>query len=157
MDVTIMLSTHSLLPKLIADFPAITFAAGQRFAWSPDTKTVFYDEADDNLELLLHELSHGILGHHEYLKDIELLSMETAAWDKARELGEKYAVTIDKDASEDNLDTYRDWLHARSSCPTCNAVGYQSSKDTYTCVACTGTWRVNEARLCALRRYSVKK
>jgi len=153
-----MPSTHSLLPKLIADFPAISFTAGQRFAWSPDKKTVFYDESDsENVALLLHELSHGLLGHREYLKDIELLAMETAAWDKARELGKKYTITIDTDLSEDNLDTYRDWLHARSSCPTCSAVGYQSAKDTYTCVACTGTWRVNEARLCALRRYSLNK
>jgi len=157
MDATTMPSTLSLLPKLVADFPTIAFAPGERFAWSPDQHTVFYNEDESaGVELLLHELSHGLLEHRDYAKDVELLAMEAAAWEKAKELAAIYEVKIDEDAAENNLDTYRDWLHARSTCPTCEAVGYQTKKDTYSCVACGGAWRVNEARLCGLRRYATE-
>jgi DnaJ-class molecular chaperone len=152
-----MPSMHSLLSKLNKDFPEITFAWSERFAWSPDEQTVSYNELDDEgIELLLHELSHGLLGHHDYQRDIELLAMETAAWEKAAELAKNYEQKIDSDISEKHLDTYRDWMHARSTCPTCEATGYQTKKDTYSCVACGGSWRVNEARLCGLKRYSTK-
>jgi hypothetical protein len=151
-----MPSMHSLLPRLNKDFAQITFAESERFAWSPDKKTVLYNEKDQNAtELLLHELSHGLLGHHDYQKDVELLAMETAAWEKALELAEKYGVNIDDEVSGKHLDTYRDWMHARSTCPHCEATGYQTKKDTYSCVACGGSWRVNEARLCGLKRYSI--
>jgi len=150
-----MPSIRSLLPKLAVDYPTISFTAGTRFAWSPDQHTVYFDTADNNPELLLHELAHGILGHHDYSKDVELVAMETQAWDKAMALADTYAVTISDETVQDNLDTYREWLHARSTCPQCEATGYQSGKQTYSCVACTHTWRVNEARICALRRYKV--
>jgi len=150
-----MPSIRSLLPKLGVDYPTISFTAGTRFAWSPDQHTVYYDAADNNPELLLHELAHGILGHHDYSKDVELVAMETQAWDKALALAGTYAVTISDETVQDNLDTYREWLHARSTCPRCEATGYQSGTRTYSCVACTHTWRVNEARICALRRYKV--
>lgn len=152
-----MLSTHSLLPKLQAAHPQLLFTPGERFAWSPDEHTVFYDESDSqNTSLLLHELAHGLLGHHDYSKDVELVAMETEAWDKAAELATSYSVTITDETIQDNLDTYREWLHARSTCPACEATGYQSGKAQYTCVACSHIWRVNEARICALRRYSTK-
>jgi hypothetical protein len=152
-----MPSMHSLLPRLSKDFAQVAFTDSERFAWSPEEKTVFYNEADENAaELLLHELSHGLLGHHDYQKDVELLAMETAAWEKALELAKKYEVNIDDEVSGKHLDTYRDWMHARSTCPHCEATGYQTKKDTYSCVACGGSWRVNEARLCGLKRYSVK-
>ena len=150
-----MLSTASLLPKLIARYPELLFAPGSRFAWSPDEKTVFYDQQDpENTSLLLHELAHGVLGHHTYSKDIELVAMESEAWEKALSIAEDYAVEITNDTIQDNLDTYRTWLHDRSICPQCEATGFQSGKSTYGCVACSHTWRVNDARICALRRYS---
>ena len=156
MDATTMPSILSqLLPKLNKNFPQITFEPSERFAWAPDNHTVFYNETDENAaELLLHELSHGILEHHDYRKDVELLAMETAAWEKALELAKTYTIEIDDEVSEKHLDTYRDWMHARSTCPECEATGYQTKKDTYSCVACGGSWRVNEARLCGLKRYT---
>ena len=152
-----MPSIHSLLPKLVADYPTFAFTPGSRFAWSPDQVTVYYDESDNNPALLLHELSHGILEHRDYSQDVELVAMESHAWDNALELAKTYSVTITDETVQDNLDTYRDWLHARSTCPNCEATGYQSGKHSYSCVACTHTWRVNEARICALRRYENKK
>jgi len=152
-----MPSTNSLLPKLAADYPTFTFAAGTRFAWSPDAQTVFYDESDpNNTNLLLHELAHGVLNHRDYAKDVELVALEAAAWDKAVEISLGYDLPIDDDTIQDNLDTYREWLHARSACPECEATGYQTGKGAYTCVACAHTWRVNEARICGLKRYSTK-
>ena len=153
-----MPSTHSLLPRLQRDFPEVTFTAGNRFAWSPDTNTVFYDTSDlGNTGILLHELAHGILHHREYSKDVELLTIEAAAWDKALEIAQPYDVEITNDMVQDNLDTYREWLHARSTCPQCEATGYQTGKDAYACIACSHSWRVNEARICGLKRYSSEK
>ena len=152
-----MPSTPSLLPKLQSDYPQLLFTPGTRFAWSPDAQTVFYDESDlSNAPLLLHELAHGILEHRDYSKDVELVAMESQAWDKALELADTYTVPVSDETVQDHLDTYREWLHARSTCPQCEATGYQSGKGEYTCVACAHTWRVNEARICALRRYSTK-
>lgn len=151
-----MVSITSLLPKLTADFPSITFSTGEHFLWSPDHQTVYYKADEDGATpLLLHELSHGLLEHHDYQKDIELVAMESAAWQHAQEIAGQYGVTINEDTVQDHLDTYRDWLHARSSCPNCEATGYQVKKSVYRCVACSHEWRVNEARLCALRRYSL--
>ncbi len=158
MDVIIMPSTSSLLHKLATDFPDITFIAATTFSWSPEAQTVSYNLAEPQAPvLLLHELSHGILGHHDYRRDIELLAMETAAWEKAKTLAHTYGIVLHDTVAEDNLDTYRDWMRARSACPECAATGFQSGTNTYECVACAHTWRVNEARLCSLRRYSLNK
>jgi len=156
MAATTMPSMSSIISRLEADFPELKFEAGDSFAWTPDKKTVVYDDADPNAEaLLLHELSHGVLGHTDYQTDVQLVSMEAAAWDKALEIGKHYSVAIDNAVIDEHLDTYRDWLHARSTCPKCTATGFQKGQNLYSCPACTSEWRVNEARVCALRRYAV--
>lgn len=148
----------SLIHKLKTTFTAISFVEAEQFSWSPSEQTVFYNpEAPQASHLLLHELSHAALGHREYRRDIELVAMETAAWEKAKEYAETYSVRFNEDVIQDHLDTYRDWLHARSSCPNCSANGYQIERFEYECPACSHRWRVNEARLCALRRYSLEK
>jgi hypothetical protein len=154
MDAITMPLISSLLPKLEKDFPHLSFTAGERFAWSPSRQVVSYDPDDPtNVALLLHELSHGLLEHRNYQKDVELLAMEAAAWERAYALADQYHVSINKHKAEEHLDTYREWLHARSTCPACEATGVQTQKRQYRCVACSHEWRVNEARLCALRRY----
>ena len=154
MDVTTMRSTSSLLHKLKTDYPDIHFVAGDTFLWDPEQKTVFYvNDGPESKALLLHEVSHGLLQHREYKKDIELLAMEAAAWEKAKQLAEQYHFPISDALADDHLDTYRDWLHARSTCINCSATGYQTGKETYSCPACNAEWRVNEARVCELRRY----
>jgi hypothetical protein len=152
-----MRSTSSLLHKLKTDYPDIRFVPSDTFVWSPETSTVFYSTEGPQVKaLLLHEVSHGLLQHKEYKRDIELLAMEAAAWDKAKQLAEHYHYPLDEAVAEGHLDTYRDWLHARSTCVNCSATGYESGKETYTCPACTTQWRVNEARVCELRRYKQK-
>jgi hypothetical protein len=155
MDAITMPSTTSLIQQLKTNYPQFTFKKAKRFLWSPGESTVYYTGADDSYAFLLHELSHGLLDHADYHRDIDLVAMERAAWDKAVELAPKYDLTISEDTVETTLDSYRDWLHARSTCPECMAIGLQTKQHTYTCPACNHTWRVNEARICALRRYNV--
>lgn len=155
MDATTMRSMSSLIHKLKTDHPTITFFKTDQFSWSPTTHTVHYStEIPHASALLLHELSHALLDHHEYQRDVQLLNMETAAWEEAKKQAEHYKIKVSEDVIQDHLDTYRDWMHARSTCPECTATGYQSGASEYTCPACTHTWRVNEARVCGLKRYS---
>lgn len=147
----------SLLTRLKADYPDITFDESDDFLWSPSEKTIYYHPYDPHaVPLLLHELAHATLGHTSYHRDIELIAIERAAWDEAKvNLAPAYGVAIDDDFAEETLDTYRDWLHSRSTCPHCKATGLQTKQREYTCLACQHKWRVNEARICALRRYLI--
>ncbi len=150
-----MRSTNWLLDQLKADFPELTFVADDDFKWSPQTKTVFFAANDAHFPArLLHEVAHAALEHSDYSRDIELIAIERDAWHYTQTvLAPKYQVTLTDDEVQDDMDTYRDWLHARSTCPTCSATGLQTDKKTYRCVACHQTWDVNEALVCNLRRY----
>ncbi len=151
-----MPSTSSMLSRLKKDFSDIRFTKDGTFRWVPAERAVHYASAGDAASLL-HEVAHAVLGHTEYIRDIELLEIEREAWDIVlSDLSKRYDVTISEDEVEDMLDTYRDWLHTRSLCPTCEATGLQSDRNHYACPACLSTWRVNEARTCALRRYKTK-
>lgn len=149
-----MHSINSLITRLQADYPELTFKPAADFKWSAANATVFYDtNAKAAKALCLHELSHAILKHRIYNRDVDLLKLERDAWDFAQQnLASRYNVIITDELAQENLDTYRDWLHARSTCPTCNATGIQSSQSDYRCLACGGIWKVNEARICALKR-----
>ncbi len=151
-----MRSITSLASRLQADFPQFAFVASDGFRWSPKMQTVFYDEASGDQAALLHELAHALLGHEGYTRDVALLELERDAWAHAQEvLAGTYDIIIDADQTEDALDTYRDWLHARSLCPGCHATGIQVKQNEYKCIVCMTRWRVNDARACALRRYKV--
>ncbi|MGH7218228.1 MAG: hypothetical protein ACREGE_02190 [Candidatus Microsaccharimonas sp.] len=158
MDATTTPSLFSLIETLKTTYPQFTFSEAERFSWSPSEHTIFYTPKEPNaVALLLHELSHGLLGHREYRRDVELVAMETAAWEEAEKQAKLLSTMLDDDVAQDHIDTYREWLHARSTCPECKANGYQTGASAYECPACTHTWRVNEARICALRRYSTTK
>lgn len=152
-----MPSTTSVLSQLKNSYPQFSFKKGTYFLWSSSDNTIYYDGSiDDRSVFLLHELSHALLGHNSYERDIELIIMERQAWDNAIKLSSKYGLAISNDIVQSNLDSYRDWIHARSTCPVCKANGVQTEKYIYTCPVCGHKWRVNEARTCALRRYSKK-
>lgn len=147
-----MLSTTSLANQLVIDYPQFQFVAGDTFHWLPETSTITY--CPDGMSAdLLHELAHGLLDHRDFTRDITLLTMERDAWHHATELAGRYQITIHDDTVQDALDTYREWLHSRSLCPECGATGIQAAAHQYRCLACLTTWRVNDARHCALRRY----
>jgi len=153
-----MPSTATLISQLKSEYPQYSFTKSSDFLWSPDKKIIFYCEKDNNDYIyILHELSHALLSHLCYGYDITLITMEREAWDKAVELAKDRGLTINNDLIQSSLDTYRDWLHARSTCPKCQATGLQSKKNTYNCLACGYKWRVNEARSCSLRRYKIQK
>lgn len=154
-----MPSLNSLITKLNADYPTLTFQKSDGFRWSTTDQTVFFDDTMPQADAFcLHELSHAILEHREYDKDIELVKLERDAWEYARRtLSTTYGVPVSEDLIQDNLDTYREWLHARSTCPLCHATGIQAGPRRYDCLACGQSWKVNEARICALRRYKHRK
>ena len=136
----------------------LTLKKGEMFGWDHTACAITYDiHAEHASAYLLHEFGHALLNHREYTSDIELIRMERAAWDEAMKIAAAQSITIEDDTVEDSLDTYRDWLHSRTLCPACAATGIQTERRTYRCLACGHTWRVNEARTCALRRYSTKK
>lgn len=143
-----------LIRKLTQQYPQFRFSPSDAFYWSPNTRTVHYATPLQNREgELLHELSHALLGHSSFIKDIELLRIEREAWMHAISLSATYGVVIKEEEVEEALDTYRDWLHARSTCPDCQTNGLQTKTDTYKCFACGCQWRANDARKCALRRF----
>ncbi len=153
-----MPSIASILPRLKNNFPQFAFKKGPEFCWSSDEKTIYYkDTGKDQYCFLFHELAHALLEHDNYDKDIRLLVMERQAWDYATKLATEYDCHIPTDIIQNNLDTYRDWMHARSTCPKCTAIGMQTTDNLYACSSCNHKWRPNEARNCSLRRYTAHK
>lgn len=158
MDATIMAKTSSLVAKLKSDFPTIRFEPSDDFYWSPSTKTIHFGalRATEGKLTLLHEVAHALLGHSSFKRDLDLIRIEREAWDYVRDtLGPQYGIKTGEDQIDDMLDTYREWLHARSTCPRCRLTGIQTDSDKYHCVGCAQDWRVNDARRCGLRRYSI--
>lgn len=142
---------EKLLKDLSVDFPALKFIRGNLCRWSPSDQTITYTQ-DDSEEFakwaLLHELAHATLSHTTYSVDIELLLMEVAAWEKAKQLAENYGLSIDEGHIQDCLDTYRDWLDRRSTCPTCGNNSLQQGAEEYKCFNCQTLWRVSSSRFC---------
>lgn len=157
MDAIIMPSIRSLLARLKIDYPRLRFIKGDEFLWSHSDNAIYYLAYEQAEAYLLHELSHYLLGHSDFKWDVELLAMERKAWEEAKLLAQQYDVNISEDFIQSNLDTYRDWLHARSTCPNCQANGLQIDEKMFHCIACNHDWKVNEARTCSLRRYDLSK
>ena len=149
---------HAVLARLVSDYPEIQVSEGARFTWSPEKQQVIYRNSEHNTNLgifsLLHEFGHALLSHKKFTHDIELLQLEVAAWEKARELAQHYRITLDEDHIQDCLDTYRDWLHLRSTCPSCYARSLQAAENCYHCFNCGTQWNVTRSRLC--RPYRLK-
>jgi len=148
---------QTLLVNIQRDYPDVAFIVGEHFSWHPDKRQISF-QALNNSEYgkwaLLHEVGHALLYHDHYDYDIELLQLEVAAWDKARDLAGTYETHIDEDYIQDCLDTYRDWLHMRATCPKCLTRSLQASQCQYHCFNCATEWRVSRSRLC--RPYRLK-
>lgn len=141
-----------LISKLQADFPQLVFEEGPVFSWSPKIRAVIYpadvtDEANP-LWSLLHEVGHALLDHQTYASDFELVKLEAAAWEKATQLATTYQHSIDPEHIQDCLDTYRDWLYQRSTCPTCSTTSLQRNMTIYCCYNCNTEWRVSRSKIC---------
>jgi hypothetical protein len=145
-----------LLEQLQNDFSKINFKASDRFQWSPEEKTIYFVENTKNAAWsLLHEAGHMLCKHTSYSNDLGLLRMEVEAWEKARQLAEKYGHKIDEKHIDKCLDTYRDWLYKRSSCPSCTQAGVEHTTGHYRCINCGHLWKVSSERFCRPYRKTV--
>jgi hypothetical protein len=139
-----------LILELKKDYPRLNFVEGSLLCWSPHEKQIFYDPGAgvDGASGVLHEIGHARLEHYSYTSDVDLLQKEALAWQEALQLAQKYEVPLDASHVQKCLDTYRDWLHKRSTCPTCHAKGVQQSEVRYQCINCRTSWKVSNSRFC---------
>ena len=122
--------------KLRVDYPNYVFRDGAKFAFRPPRRIIL-GEREEHWELLaLHELAHALLGHKRFKMDVERLRMEAEAWTKAKELAGRYAIEVDEVFIQEQLDTYRDWLHQKSRCPVCGLTRFQTPDSRYHCPRC---------------------
>lgn len=145
-------SPRSLLSRLRKDFPTISFDRSNHFSWHAGNQQITYRAdslaRDEGSWALLHELGHAQLEHADFESDIELLQIEAAAWQKAQSLAQQYNTQIDDEYIQESLDSYRDWLHVRSTCPSCQNRSLQLSRHSYRCHNCYTEWSVSRSRLC---------
>lgn len=137
-----------LVAKLQKDYPWLTFVRGKLLCWSPGEKQIFYDPDSGEIGMagVLHEIGHAQLEHRSYANDVDLLQKEALAWEKAVQLARKYDLRLSEAHIQDCLDSYRDWVHKRSTCPLCAARGLQQDDSTYRCVNCGDSWHVTDSR-----------
>ena len=145
--------------RLEQDYTGVKFRWGRkRFSYRlvNGIPTVFLGQPCDNFALLtLHELGHALCKHKDYTVDIQRVKIESEAWEMAKTvllkyrdlayntrgevLDEKLAEIVpewDEDFVQEKLDTYRDWLHAKSRCKKCGLTGYQTEDGKYHCPRC---------------------
>lgn len=143
---------NSLILKLQKQLPNIAFKEAATFYWSPGTSTIHMNSASlENPEgqwALLHEAAHALLGHEGYQTDAGLLMLEVEAWQAAQKMSQDLGVNIDDEHVQDCLNTYRDWVYARSTCPTCALNSLQIDETTYLCLNCSSRWSVSGSRFC---------
>jgi len=148
-----------MIEHLRRTFPHIHFEESDDFYWSPSKQIVYYGSltSDEDAAILLHETAHALLGHSTFSSDVALLKHENDAWQHAKlELAPLFGILLEENLIQDHLDSYRDWLHARSICPRCSETGLQTKTSTYQCINCQCSWMVNDARRCQLRRYVLR-
>lgn len=150
---------QSVLDYAKSILPDVTFQQGNAFYWSPSKLLITYKASAMKTSAgqwaLLHEASHAILKHTNYSSDLGLLKLEVDAWHNAKKLASELEIDIDENHIQDCLDTYRDWLYRRSTCPSCGVVCIQNSPSSYRCHNCYTTWTVSASRFCRPYRLTV--
>ncbi len=147
-----MPKTNDLLMLCRAMLPGYTFQTADSFYWSPHKKVINYSKSllgtvTGNMALF-HEMGHATLNHTRYTTDADLLFLEAAAWQEAMAIARTLSAKVDKKHIEDCLDTYRDWLYTRSTCPACGVNSLQVSHSQYKCINCATVWTVSPSRFC---------
>lgn len=126
----------TFLAKIKSDYPEFKFISGKRFSFRPPKTIVVGPEEPNDSLLLLHELGHALSEHRDFDTSVRRVKMEREAWDKARELCSKYELEYNEDLVEDELDTYREWLHKKTICPKCSLTMFQTPDGVYHCPKC---------------------
>jgi hypothetical protein len=147
-------NSSELVETLKQDYPKFAFNIGKQEQWSPKKNTIFYNP-NKSCFGLLHELAHALLDHSNYQNDFELIKLESDAWEMAAKIGQKYGIKIDDDYIQNCLDTYRDWLHRRSACPSCGTHVLQSNSNNYHCFNCDTSWRVSSGKFVRAYRKTI--
>lgn len=164
MDATTLSSSQSLnnnldtfLQQVSIDYADIEFVTSDKSKWDPKTNKIFYNSSQPRvIWSILHELGHMIAEHKTYKSDLDLLMKESEAWEKAKKLAKKYKIKIDDDYIENCKDSYRNWLHRRSTCPDCEQTGIQDEEGIYSCLNCGSKWKVSKARFHRIYRARTK-
>ena len=126
----------TFLARIKSNFPDYRFIDGARFSFRPPKTIIIGPEEPNDSLLLLHELGHALSGHRDFDTSVRRVKMEREAWDKARELAATYEIEFDEEVAESELDTYREWLHKKSSCPKCGLTRFQTPDGNYHCPHC---------------------
>jgi hypothetical protein len=139
--------------------PETKLEPADSFYWSPKQNKIIYNKAHIDSSIgtwsMLHEAAHASLQHTSYNSDLGLLKLEVEAWNEAKILANELGIHIDESHIQDCLDTYRDWLHRRSTCPSCGIICIQTSPIEYSCHNCHTSWNVTASRFCRPYRLQI--
>lgn len=132
---------------LITKYQQYTFLPASFFSYDASEEVINYDPIRLNKPngkiSLLHEISHCELGHFNYQYDIELLMMEVDAWHYTKKLADQHGIGLDESYIQDCIDSYKDWVELRGTCPRCNNYCFEQSKNLYSCFVCSSMWQVS--------------
>ena len=127
------------ISQIANDYPDFNYRVGEKFAFHPP-KTIILGPPQPNFALLaLHELGHALCKHKTYNTHVKRLKIESEAWQMAKTITEnhpEYGISYDPEFAEDQLDSYRDWLHTKSKCKKCGLTRFQTPDGDYHCPRC---------------------
>ena len=131
----------AFVKKLVQDYPQFRFRFNsKRFSYR--NSTIFIGPPQPFFALqTLHELGHALCHHKDYTTSVSRLKIECEAWERAKtaylELPDHLKTfPWDEEYIEDSLDTYRAWLHTKSTCKNCGLTCYQTEDGVYHCPRC---------------------
>lgn len=134
------------IQQISNDYSQFSFESADTFYWSPKDQCIYYinnEIADEQgVFQLFHELGHACHSHRYFNSGVHLLKIESEAWQEAVVIAKKYGMVLPPERIESSLDTYRDWLHRRSTCPRCDSVSVEKSANHYHCFTCSQDWTV---------------
>lgn len=144
---TIPKNARAFLFELMNEYNQFSWQFGNRFKFrAPKTITIDQNGTYPHQYfalLTLHELGHALSNHKDYNIDVERLKAESEAWQHAKTLikthekwQKDYKISWDEDFAENELDSYRDWLHKKSKCKNCGLTMFQTDDKKYHCPNC---------------------
>ena len=143
-----MANLSHLLDYLKQTYPDLHFSYGKRFKYRYPNLIMLENPKNSTTPpaffalQTLHELGHALCNHKDYTTDVQRLKIEREAWETAKTAylalpkSLQNAFPWNEDYVEDSLDTYRAWLHQKSTCKNCGLTCYQTEDGTYHCPRC---------------------